>query len=198
MTIKTINIVLFLVFIVLVGMIVLVRRDYTTRNVELLPGMVTSVAYQPQSPNTNWPDGKTLQPPVRGAVIRGFEPFPYRATPSDALRAGLELRSPLDPKDSTADLARGAFVFGNMCKPCHGPTGAGDGPVPQHGFPPPPSFNSETAVKMKDGQMVHIITVGQRNMPGLAAQVTRLDRWRVTKYVRSLQEKSRQAGVVVR
>jgi len=198
MSIKAVNIVLLFLLILMMGIIFIVRRDYSTRNVELLPGMVSSVAYRPQSANVNFSDGKTLQRPVDGMVVQGFERLFYTATPEDALRAGQELSSPLDLKDSTADLARGAIVFGNICKPCHGATGAGDGVVPQRGYPPPPSFFAESAMKMKDGQIFHIVTYGQLNMPPLAMQVARLDRWRVMKYIRTLQDKSKQVSMAVR
>jgi mono/diheme cytochrome c family protein len=195
MSLKTVNLILIVVLIVLVGTIFLVRRDYTTRNIQVLPGMVTYVAYNAQSANPNFPDGKTLQRPVPGAVVSGFEPMDYSATPEDAVRAGLELKSPLNPKDSVADLERGAMVFANICKPCHGASGAGDGIIPQRGFPPPPSLFAENAMKLKDGQIYHIITYGQRNMPSFAAQVVRSDRWRVVKYIRSLQEQSKKSKV---
>lgn len=195
MSLKTVNLILIVVLIVLVGTIFLVRRDYTTRNIQVLPGMVTYVAYNAQSANPNFPDGKTLQRPVPGAVVSGFEPMGYSATPEDAVRAGLEVKSPLNPKDSVADLERGAMVFANICKPCHGASGAGDGIIPQRGFPPPPSLFAENAMKLKDGQIYHIITYGQRNMPSFAAQVVRSDRWRVVKYIRSLQEQSKKSKV---
>ena len=198
MSIKATNVILLLVLVLMMGTIFIVRRDYTTRNVELLPGMVSPVAYRAQSANPNFSDGKTLQGPVRGTAVQGFEPLSYNGTPEDALRAGVELSSPLDPKDSIADLARGTFVFGNICKPCHGAGGAGDGLIPKRGFPPPPSLLAENAMKLKDGQIFYIITYGQRNMPALAAQVVRMDRWRVMKYIRTLQDKSRQASVAAR
>jgi len=198
MTTKGINIVLLFILVFLMGTIFVVRRDYLTTNVEFLPGMVSSVAYQPQSANPNFPDGKTLQPPVKGTVVRGFQPILYKATPEDALRAGEDLHSPLEMQDSTVDLERGAFVYGNICKPCHGPGGAGDGVIPQHGYPPPPSFLAANAMNIKDGQIFHIITYGQRNMPALSGQVVRNDRWKVIKYIRSLQEKSRHVSVAAR
>jgi mono/diheme cytochrome c family protein len=178
-----------------VGTIFIVRRQYPTKNVELLPGMVTHVAYAAQSENPNYLDGKTLQPPVAGTVVRGFGPLPYKATPEDALRAGKELHSILNPKDSVADLKRGAFVFGNICAPCHGAGGTGNGIIPQLGFPPPPSLFAENAMKMKEGQIFHIITYGQRNMPSFASQVVRADRWRVVAYVRSLQQFSQKPNL---
>lgn len=198
MTTKGINTVLLVLLVFLMGTIFIVRRDYLTTNVEFLPGMFSSVAYQPQSSNPNFPDRKTLQPPVKGTVVRGFQPFLYKATPEDALRAGEELHTPLEMQDSTVDLERGAFVYGNICKPCHGPGGLGDGVIPQHGYPPPPSLLAVNAMNMKDGQIFHIITYGQRNMPGLAGQVVRKDRWRVVKYIRSLQNKSKHVSVAAR
>jgi mono/diheme cytochrome c family protein len=192
---RFINAVLLIVLVGLVMTIFIVRRQYPTKNVEVLPGMVTYVAYNSQSENPNYLDGKTLQPPVAGTVVRGFEPLHYKANPEDALRAGRELRSTLNPSDSVADLSRGAFVFGNICKPCHGAGGAGNGIIPQLGFPPPPSLFAENAMKMKAGQIFHIITYGQRNMPSFASQVMRADRWRVGEYIRSLQELSKKSNL---
>ena len=55
------------------------------------------------------------------------------------------------------------------------------------GFPPPPSLLADQAVRLADGQIFHIVTYGQKNMPSYAAQVPLDDRWRVIAYVRSLQ-----------
>lgn len=187
MMITKLNIVLMLLFVLLVGTVFLVRRDYTERNIEILPGMVAHVAYPALSGNSATRDGKLMQAPVEGTVARGYAPVPYQATPADARRAGEELRNPLPTADSVATVVRGATVFATMCAPCHGLTGTGDGIIPQRGFPPPPSLFAEQAMKMKDGQMFHVITFGQANMPALAAQVGRDDRWRVISYIRSLQ-----------
>jgi putative heme-binding domain-containing protein len=77
--------------------------------------------------------------------------------------------------------------------PCHGAVGNGDGPVAMHGFPPPPSFASESSLKMSDGRMFHVVTFGQsylpeKNMPGYAAQISAEDRWKAILHVRALQE----------
>jgi len=192
------NSILLLVLIVLVGTIFFVRRQFTLPNVELLPGMVHSDAYGSQSENSLFPDDKTLQPPVEGAVVRDFEPFPYKATPEDAIRAGKGLHSPLAPIDSLNDLHRGSLVFAHVCSPCHGAGGIGDGTIPKHGFPPPPSLFAQNALNMKEGQIYHIITYGQRNMPSFASQVVRADRWRVAAYIHSLQQQSTQSTVAVK
>jgi len=51
---------------------------------------------------------------------------------------------------------------------------------------------------MKGGQIYHIITYGQRNMPSFASQVVRADRWRVAAYIRSLQQQPIQSTVAVK
>lgn len=188
MSIKLVNLTLLIVFVVLIATIFLVRRSYDTRNIEILPGMVAHVAYAPQSSNMNFPDKKTLQPPPAGTIAIGFQPLPYNASPEDAIRAGNELHSPLSLADSLSTVERGAKVFAAVCSPCHGPGGAGDGLIAQRGFPPPPSLFAENAMKMKEGQMFHIMTFGQKSMPSFASQVTRADRWRVSAYIRFLQK----------
>ncbi len=84
-------------------------------------------------------------------------------------------------------VARGAVVFANFCQPCHGPTGKGDGLVVAKGYPAPPSLSADNAKKIKDGQIFHILTYGQKNMPSYAAQLSSDDRWNAIAYIRSLQ-----------
>lgn len=167
-----------------------IRRDPATPNFEILPDMARSVAYASFSPNPVLPGGKTLQTPVPGTLPRGFAPFPYANTPEEAIRAGKELRNPLD---ATAARTRGAVVFQNFCTPCHGATLRGDGPVAQRGFPAPPNLKSEKSMNLPEGQVFHILTFGQKNMPSYASQLTVRDRWSVISYLRSVQDEARAA-----
>jgi hypothetical protein len=41
---------------------------------------------------------------------------------------------------------------------------------------------------MKDGQLFHVVTYGQGNMPAHAAQLSQDDRWQVILHLRSLQQ----------
>ncbi|MCC7350644.1 MAG: c-type cytochrome [Phycisphaerales bacterium] len=174
-----------LVLILLIGGWML-RPDYSRRNYDFLPDMAYSPAYASLSANPNFPDGKTEQRPVPGTIAQGYPPFHYKATPEDARRAGLELTNPLSSTDARA-MERGATIYSIYCLPCHGTTGTGDGTVVQRGFPPPPSLLSDNARQMRDGQMYHLITLGQNNMPSYASQVMRDDRWKVILHIRSLQ-----------
>jgi mono/diheme cytochrome c family protein len=86
-------------------------------------------------------------------------------------------------------------VFANFCAVCHGAGAAGNGTVPQRGYPAPPSLLVEHAIKMKDGQMFHVLTYGQNNMPSYASQLSRDDRWNVILYVRAMQKAATPASV---
>lgn len=164
----------------------ILSSDPTKPNFEFLPQMAHSPRYNAFAPNPNFADGSTLQRPEPGTIARGFLPLHYAATPQDAMRAGQELKSPLELNNAQAR-RRGEFVFANFCAVCHGAGGAGNGPVPQRGYPAPPSLLAEHAVKMKDGQMFHVLTYGQNNMPSYAGQLSREDRWSVVLYVPTMQ-----------
>jgi mono/diheme cytochrome c family protein len=155
-------------------------------NFEFLPQMAHAQRYNAFAPNPNFANGATLQRPEPGIISRELMPLHYEATQQDAMRAGEELRSPLSVDNQRAR-DRGSIVFANFCAVCHGAGGAGNGPVAQRGFPPPPSLLAEHAQKMKDGQLFHVLTYGQNNMPSYASQLSRDDRWNVVLYVRTMQ-----------
>ncbi len=190
---KLVNVLLFFVLLVAVGGILSSRRDAAMTNYEFLPEMAHSPRYNAFSPNPNLANGMTLQPLVPGTIPRGFMPLHYQATPEDSLRAGEELKNPFSYDDGRA-LDRGMFVYVNFCQICHGPLGLGDGTVTQRGFPAPLSLIAPHAEGMKDGQIFHIVTYGQKNMASYAAQISRDDRWKVILYVRSLQRQAAEAA----
>ena len=150
-------------------------------------GMAHSPAYDSFASNVNFPDGLTLRMPPARTIARGYLPLPYKDTPEDALRAGLELKNPFTDKDEKAR-NRGAVVFANFCQTCHGPLGQGDGPVTLGGFPTPPSLLTDRAMKLADGHVFHVLTYGQGRMPPVAVQLSREDRWRAVLHVRQLQQ----------
>lgn len=177
--------------VLLAGSVVLNRLEpvnLTRPNFEYFPDMAHSVRRNAFSPNRVFADAKTLREPEPGTMPQGYHPLHYKATPQDALRAGEELRNPLSGRDRRT-MERGSVVFTNFCQPCHGARGTGDGPVALRGFPAPPSLLADHAIKMRDGQVFHVLSYGQGNMPGYRAQVSPEDRWRAILYVRSLQAK---------
>ena len=165
-----VNPLLFLALLVTVALCWFVpARDVSRPNYEFLPEaqMAQSPAYDSFAPNPNFPDGLTLRTPPAGTIARGQSPLHYQPTLQDALRAGQELQNPFQPNDAARRRAR-SVVFTNYCQVCHGPLGQGNGPVTQGGFPPPASLLADRAVQMKDGQMFHVLTYGQGNMPSFS------------------------------
>jgi mono/diheme cytochrome c family protein len=181
------NLLLVLVLAVLIALHWAVLPDPSRRNYEFLPDMVESVPRDAQAQPPDLADGTVLDlRPPPGSIARGYLPLGYAATPEEALRAGNELRSPVAEDDVDA-VARGEFIYASFCAVCHGPSGGGDGPATKRGVPPPPSLLLEHAREMRDGQMFHVISMGQGNMAAYASQVERQDRWKVIRYLRTLQ-----------
>lgn len=161
--------------------------NHSTPNREFLPDMVQAVPYESFARHPDLPNHMALQPPVEGTIARGQKPLHYQPTPKDAERAGEELVNPFSAKDDLR-LKRSAQVYANYCQLCHGLAGKGDGPVSQRGVPPPPSLLADKTLKMKDGQMFHVITYGQGNMAAYAGQISLEDRWAVILHLRQLQK----------
>ncbi|MHB0971666.1 MAG: c-type cytochrome [Thermoanaerobaculia bacterium] len=174
-----------------------IRGNPTSRNFDVLPEMVASVPYDSFSANPNFADGMTLRPMVAGTVTYRSTPLHYGTTPEEAQRAGRELANPAKPDAAT--LARGQAIYMTYCEVCHGPAGKSDGPVAQRGYPAPPPFVDPAAKSraMADGQIFHIITYGQNNMPSYALQIEPADRWKAVLWVRELQRKAGVAAPVV-
>jgi len=186
MSVKALNTVFISIMVVAVVLSFAAARDFSKPNFEMLPDMYHGPVYHAFDPNDNTEAVGTLRAPAPGSIPRGLMPFEYALNESDALRAGEELVNPKSADDADS-LERGAAAYAIFCQHCHGPGGAGDGMVAKRGFPPPPSLLVEHAINMKDGQMFHVTTLGQGNMPGHAAQVTREDRWHIINYIRTLQ-----------
>lgn len=203
MTLTRINIVLAILLAITATLAVTVHVDHSQPNVEFLSEMNRSPASDAFAASAAFPNGRTLQSPVLGTIARGDLPLYYEATKEDAARAGEELHNPFNvPSDILQDdesklasqakrdasIQRGAKAYGIYCVSCHGPTGAGDGPVAKRGFPPPPPLTTGKSVQMKDGQLFHILTYGQGSMSSMAPQLDRDRRWDVINYIRSLQQ----------
>lgn len=172
--------------VVVLGGLFLLNRNNAARNLEWPTQMQYSPAYLSQTPNPVLPNGMTEQMPVEGTIPRGYQPFHYGPGPDEAIRAGNELKSPLETTEE--NLARGQQVFNNYCAVCHGVTGAGDGPlIPT--YPNPPAYTTDKSKLLADGNMFHVITLGRNNMPSHAGQVSAEDRWMVILYIRKLQGK---------
>lgn len=134
----------------------------------VLPGMVEPIAYEAFDAHPSL--GQTLRLPPTGTV-------PYGSTP---------VANPYTNGVPQQDLALGKKSYDIFCQVCHGPAGAGDGPIIGR-FPNPPSLLAPRARALSDDQLYAIISNGQGLMPSYALQMLERDRWRAIAYLRWLQ-----------
>jgi mono/diheme cytochrome c family protein len=148
--------------------------QHSKPNTVYMPDMVYSPAFKAQEEGFQ-------KPPVKGTIPRGYQPYAYSASME---LAGKELKNPLHRSELT--LARGKDRFNTYCIVCHGEYGEGDGTVVPK-YPRPPSLQSDKIRGYQDGQIYHVITMGQNSMPSYASQIDPADRWAIIHYVRALQ-----------
>ena len=96
----------------LAGMIGLLSScDYrrNTTGWQYFDDMAKSPAYETYTPNPNFADGKTMQPPVEGTIPREMIPYPYKKTDEDRLIAASTLENPLEI--TAENLERGKKMY---------------------------------------------------------------------------------------
>ena len=132
-----------------------------------------------------YPDGRSARYPPANTVARGLT-----ENQNPVLVTGLLNGTPVPdfPFPLTIDdLRRGQGLFDDVCAPCHGRTGAGDGVVVQRGYTKPPSLTAPNIAAMPPGQLFGSITNGFGAMPPYGPILLPPDRWRVIGYLHALQ-----------
>jgi len=78
-----------------------------------------------------------------------------------------------------------------FCVQCHGSGGQGDGAVAQNPkWPgPPPAYDSPQLKDLPEGKIFFSITYGRNLMGPHASQINQEDRWKLVRYVQTLQDK---------
>ena len=160
--------------------------DYLLGRIDALSTMRRSVSFDPQS-FARLPAPNTV--PVESPVGEVLPPFGQAQLDS----VGAVLTNPLEPTPEV--LARGEFVYSNVCLACHGEAGAGNGPVVGPGkFPLGPTVVGGTALTRSDGYLYGVIRVGRGLMPPYADRVSHNDRWAIVHYIRQLQQQQPAAA----
>ena len=120
--------------------------------------------------------------PIYGSVAPGFA---YdRAATIAAINSMASLTNPVAA--DARSLRNGAQQFAINCSVCHGPAGAGDGPVTRFGYPPMPIGRGSNAATLSDGYLFGIIRNGRGLMPPYN-RIEESDRWDLINYLRALQ-----------
>lgn len=134
--------------------------------------------------------------PAEGAipVATPMGDLPPAFTQSELDSVAATLTNPLSA--SAAVLARGKLAYERQCSACHGPAGAGNGPVVGRGkFPFAAALNGEVTAGRSDGYIYAVTRVGRGLMPAYGDRLTEHDRWAVVHYVRTLHQRAEAAGL---
>ena len=183
------------------------KGDFAGR--EYAPNMYHSVAYEPLSQITDETSGAivnsldsrqgeyfnsnkynpsrmNMREPAPNTVKRNkYGWLPYRIPKDSLAMAAVLMKNPLD--STTAVVAEGKILYETYCDHCHGAKGAGDGKVSDK-YPGVPNYNSDALKNITEGHIFHVITHGKNLMQPHGSQVSPEDRWKIAKYVKTLQK----------
>ena len=163
---------------------------------EYMPDMYRSSSYETNGANGMYADSMANRPAVAGTISQGWianseysmtkMPYPYKNDSAGYENAGQFLK---DPFPASAEIvAQGKEKFEKFCIHCHGASGAGDGSVVEKGnFPPPPAYSSVQLKNLPEGKMFHTLQYGKGMMGSHASQLTAEERWKIIRYVQTLQ-----------
>lgn len=144
--------------------------------------------------NPHWMNMRTPPPHTVKRNANGW--LPYRL-PNDStgLRLSNRLQNPFD--GSKEVIAAGKALYEMYCDHCHGPKGAGDGKVAtgvtvdgqeKSAYAGVPSYQSDALRDITEGHIFHVITYGKNLMWPHGSQISPDDRWKIAKYVKTLQQ----------
>jgi len=197
---------IFLVF-TLSLMLLSCSADKDNPGVEYAPNMYHSTPYEPLSQVTDkeigsWldsnpddnhgefynsnpynPYGMTMRDPVPNTVKRSSY-LPYRI-PKDSLELAALIKNPLATTEEV--LKEGKVLYTQYCNHCHGEKGMGDGLV-GIAYKGVTAYNSRAVKNRSEGEIFHVITHGKGRMWAHGSQVSIENRWKIVKYVQTLQK----------
>ena len=125
----------------------------------------------------------TMREPVANTIKRG-QYLPDHIAPDAYEVAEATLVNPLD--SSQVVIKEGKVLYERFCVHCHGAKGLGDGLVGQV-YKGVTSYTSSTVKDKKGGHIFHVITYGKGRMGAHASQISVEDRWKIVRYVQTLQ-----------
>ncbi len=158
-------------------------------NIEVIQDMMESPAIKPQEYDENSPNHSGMRVPPTGTQPVGFTPYKYATNFDEAAKN----KNPLAADMSEETLKVGLKFYQTNCLLCHGAKGQGseNSSIAQKMASKPPSLLTEKIVKWSDGQIYHVITMGQGTMGPYASHIPQAYRWQVVNYVRHLQQEAK-------
>ncbi len=127
----------------------------------------------------------TMRVPPANTVRRDTY-LPYRI-PKDSLTQAASVENPLPASEEV--LTEGRELYNRFCDHCHGGDGQGaaEGSVGEV-FAGVPSYKSAAVVNVSGGHIFHVITHGKGRMGAHGSQISVEDRWKIVRYVQTLQK----------
>lgn len=161
------------------------RGGKNQTNIELIQDMMESPAIKPQEYDDSAPNNSGSRVPPEGTQPQGFVPYKY----SDFLAAAAN-PNPLAGQFTEEVLKTGTKYYTIHCTICHGANGQGGEQmsVAETMALKPPALTSDKIRGWTDGQIYHVISMGQGVMGPYAAHIPQKYRWQVVNYVRHLQK----------
>ena len=164
-------------------------KDHSKPNIELIQDMMESPTIKPQEYDETSPNHSGMRVPPEGTQPVGFTPYKYAASFEEATKN----KNPLAGDFGEDTLKTGLKFYQTNCLLCHGAAGEGGdkSSIGEKMALKPPSLLSEKINKWTDGQIYHVITMGQGVMGPYASHIPQAYRWQVVNYVRHLQKESK-------
>ena len=166
-------------------------KDTSQPNIELIQDMMESPAIKPQEYDESSPDHSGMRVPPEGTQPLGFTPYRY----AKDLAGAAKNPNPMAGDFSEASLKVGIKYFTTNCAVCHGDKGEGaaasGSSVGAKMALQPPSLLSDKIRGWTDGQIYHVITMGQGMMGPYASHIPQKYRWQVVNYIRTLQKENK-------
>lgn len=156
--------------------------------IQYAPEMYESIPYEELKQvgaNIVNPMGINQRVPVVGTVPLGKLNY-YTHIPKDSV--GIAERTLRNPYAyNKKNLEEGKVLYTRICAHCHGEQGDGQGPVGLK-FKGVPNYAAGAYKTMNDGHIYHVIQWGRNRMMPHGSIVNPEERWKITMYVRVLQE----------
>ncbi|MBL0739754.1 c-type cytochrome [Chryseolinea lacunae] len=142
-----------------------------------------------------------MREPAPHTVSRNKQGWlPYRLGKDSLAYAAANVKNPLD--SSAAVIADGKVLYETYCDHCHGAKGKGDGKVAAGGvkidvngeekerstYNGVANLTSDALKGVSEGHIFHVITMGKGLMWAHGSQISPEDRWKIAKYVKTLQK----------
>ena len=170
-------------------------RDPEDTGRTFIPDMQYSSAYESYVPGPNVEgstlnDGLSARQPVSGTVPRGHLVYELNDTEEDREKSK-EIKTAIARSEETE--LKGKDLYNIYCGICHGEKGDGNGEIVANGHykPVPTSYIEGRGVLLTEGEIYHAISYGKNMMGHYRSQLDSRERWMVTHYVQTLQEKAK-------